>query len=209
MRYLSVILWILLGFLYYWIWANNAGSCCNADGLTSNQQVLPLDGSALDADSITSGSELEARQSNEAESRARADAEAERAIAEAEETKEVTSVASSDESGITKLTFYFPYGSNNSTYSATTEADLRKLVENAQSSGKKIVVSGHTDSESSAAFNMQLGQRRAERVRSKILSMGISGDQVVAESYGETRPIASNETEEGKQKNRRVEIIIQ
>ena len=225
MRYLSVILWLLLGLLYYWIWSTNNVSCCGAGDMSRSGEVLPLDAendseknlaAVYDRDSINADGENsdgldsdDGEINNDEEAQRIADEETDRAIADAERNKEVTSVATKDDSGINKLTFYFPYGSTDSDYSAATQSDLKELLDNAKNSGKTVSVNGHTDSQSSADFNMRLGKRRADDVRSKIISMGMPSNKVVSKSFGETRPIATNETENGRQKNRRVEIIIE
>jgi len=73
----------------------------------------------------------------------------------------------------------------------------------------EIVVAGHTDNVGSESDNLLLAQNRAAAV-AKYLSMrpGLEGLDVATQSFGETRPIATNETEEGRQRNRRVEITL-
>ncbi len=72
----------------------------------------------------------------------------------------------------------------------------------------EIRVEGHTDSRGNAETNMRLSQERADSVRDYLTSRGARGGQVEAKGYGQTRPIASNETEEGRAQNRRVEFHI-
>ena len=72
-----------------------------------------------------------------------------------------------------------------------------------------IVVEGHTDAFGSDTSNMTLSTERALAVRAYMLAnMGLVPSQVVANGYGETRPIANNETPEGRAKNRRIDVII-
>ena len=72
------------------------------------------------------------------------------------------------------------------------------------------VISGHTDSAGSAEYNRGLSQRRAETVRTILLNeFGINPGRLNAIGYGEDRPIASNETNEGRQQNRRVEAVFE
>ena len=72
----------------------------------------------------------------------------------------------------------------------------------------QILVAGHTDSKGSDAYNKKLSQRRADNVRKYLVNkFGISANKLVARGYGETQPIASNETDAGRQQNRRVEVI--
>ncbi|MFO7543139.1 MAG: OmpA family protein [Thiobacillus sp.] len=70
----------------------------------------------------------------------------------------------------------------------------------------KIEVSGHTDSIGSESYNQALSLRRANAVRDYLISKGIPADRLIAKGYGEAEPVESNETEEGRFKNRRVEL---
>jgi len=69
-------------------------------------------------------------------------------------------------------------------------------------------VEGHTDSTGSDEYNQGLSERRAVSVRDFLSAQGVSITRMVAVGYGEHRPVASNDTKEGRQKNRRVELII-
>lgn len=73
---------------------------------------------------------------------------------------------------------------------------------------KKLRVEGHTDSDGTAAKNRVLSQRRAEAVRKFLISLGLAEGRLVAKGYGEDKPIADNKTDEGKEKNRRVEFNV-
>lgn len=72
----------------------------------------------------------------------------------------------------------------------------------------KIRIEGHASSEGPDAYNMQLSDRRAKAVMKFFTDKGVSDKRMVAQGFGETKPIADNETEEGKIKNRRVEFNI-
>lgn len=71
----------------------------------------------------------------------------------------------------------------------------------------KVEVAGHTDSRGSDAYNMRLSERRADVVRNYLISKGIAADRLSAKGYGESQPIADNATDEGRFKNRRVELV--
>jgi outer membrane protein OmpA-like peptidoglycan-associated protein len=73
----------------------------------------------------------------------------------------------------------------------------------------KMVVEGHTDSQGTASFNQDLSQKRAEAVRTYLVSHGIAGDRITAQGFGPTRSIADNGSAEGRANNRRVEIVVQ
>ena len=72
---------------------------------------------------------------------------------------------------------------------------------------KAFEVDGHTDSDASDEYNQVLSEKRANAVKDFLTSQGIVAE-ITIKGYGESRPIASNDTAEGKQKNRRVEILI-
>lgn len=86
-------------------------------------------------------------------------------------------------------------------------SDLDKNVEALKAWGDvDIEVAGHTDSMGSDAYNMKLSQQRAEAVRNFLISRGVAADRLTAKGYGEAQPVADNATEEGRFKNRRVEL---
>jgi OOP family OmpA-OmpF porin len=73
-----------------------------------------------------------------------------------------------------------------------------------------VEIQGHTDAVGSAAYNMLLSQRRAEAVRDYLLAnYDFSPDQLTSKGYGEADPIASNETDAGRARNRRVQFVIE
>lgn len=71
-----------------------------------------------------------------------------------------------------------------------------------------ILVKGHTDSRGSEKYNQELSERRAKTVKNYLIDEGVSGQRVTAIGFGETMSVATNDTPEGRQKNRRVEIEI-
>jgi outer membrane protein OmpA-like peptidoglycan-associated protein len=72
----------------------------------------------------------------------------------------------------------------------------------------KIEVEGHTDSVGGDDYNQRLSERRAESVRSYLVEQKIPPAAVDAEGFGESRPVASNDTASGRQQNRRVELVV-
>lgn len=71
-----------------------------------------------------------------------------------------------------------------------------------------IMVIGHTDAVGSDAYNLKLSRERAEAVRAYAISKGVDANRLKTVGKGESEPIASNDTDDGKAKNRRVEIVI-
>jgi outer membrane protein OmpA-like peptidoglycan-associated protein len=73
---------------------------------------------------------------------------------------------------------------------------------------RSVAIEGHTDSVGSDSFNLSLSQRRADSVRAALTSRGIAGTRITAKGMGEATPVANNGTAEGRQRNRRVEVVI-
>ena len=71
-----------------------------------------------------------------------------------------------------------------------------------------IVTTGHTDSKGKADYNQKLSVRRAEAVKEFLVSSGVAADRVYTSGKGATQPVADNKTDEGRAKNRRVEIEV-
>ncbi len=71
-----------------------------------------------------------------------------------------------------------------------------------------LEVEGHTDSTGSDEFNQRLSDERAASVRSYLLTQGVAAESVTSRGFGKTKPVASNDTPSGRQKNRRVEIVV-
>src|SRR5205085_6586482 len=74
--------------------------------------------------------------------------------------------------------------------------------------GLKIQVEGHTDSIGTDAYNQTLSEHRAGEVRSYLVAQGVPENSVTAVGYGKADPVASNDTSEGRQRNRRVEMVV-
>jgi len=72
----------------------------------------------------------------------------------------------------------------------------------------KLSVEGHTDSIGTDDYNQQLSEHRAEAVRDYLVQQGIPADSIQASGFGKTAPVASNDTPEGRQQNRRVELVL-
>jgi len=82
-------------------------------------------------------------------------------------------------------------------------AELKQLK-----AGHVLEIAGYTDNTGDAALNLALSQKRAEAVRQAFIKLGVNPDVLVAKGYGEADPIASNDTAEGRLKNRRIEYHV-
>jgi len=76
-------------------------------------------------------------------------------------------------------------------------------------SSSKVRIEGHTDSTGEENYNLDLSEKRAQSVRDWLIERGCDSEKLIPIGFGESKPIASNDTEEGRQQNRRVEIIIE
>ncbi|RRD39553.1 OmpA family protein [Leptotrichia sp. OH3620_COT-345] len=86
---------------------------------------------------------------------------------------------------------------------------LRNLKEFIEKYDYDVTIVGHTDAKGSNEYNMRLGQRRANSVRNKLLEFGLSSDRIKGvESRGEEEPVATNNTDEGRFRNRRIEFKL-
>jgi outer membrane protein OmpA-like peptidoglycan-associated protein len=74
--------------------------------------------------------------------------------------------------------------------------------------GLKLAAEGHTDSTGASEYNQRLSVKRAEAVAEYLSSQGVPSDSLSASGFGDTRPIAQNNTAAGRQQNRRVELIV-
>lgn len=111
------------------------------------------------------------------------------------------------------LVLRMPSGITFATDSATVQPQFRPTLDEvssvlAQYPKTYIDVYGHTDSDGSDAYNQTLSERRAQSVADYLTSHGVQSARIATRGFGETQPIASNETAEGKASNRRVEIKI-
>ena len=82
-------------------------------------------------------------------------------------------------------------------------AEIMKEYPNTQ-----FLIEGHTDSQGSDSYNMNLSKERAASVKEYLVGQGLPASRLSSEGFGETRPIATNATAAGRQKNRRVEISL-
>jgi outer membrane protein OmpA-like peptidoglycan-associated protein len=98
---------------------------------------------------------------------------------------------------------------NQSTLQSAGQTNLRDLTASLEEyEGTEVLVVGHTDSTGEEAYNQSLSERRADAARTYLIGSGLDGSRVRAMGRGELEPIATNDTDAGRQQNRRVEIAI-
>lgn len=89
------------------------------------------------------------------------------------------------------------------------ERKMDKIAEAVQTlSTRKVLISGHTDSQGDVTYNQGLSERRANTVLNALVKRGVNMSRLKARGFGQQQPIASNATPEGRQQNRRVEVLI-
>jgi len=75
--------------------------------------------------------------------------------------------------------------------------------------GLKVMIEGHTDNVGNAESNLELSRKRAESVKSFLVSEGIDASRIATMGYGQSRPVADNASEQGRERNRRVEAEVE
>ncbi len=101
----------------------------------------------------------------------------------------------------------FPLNSSYLTDQAKKEIDkLINLLEDYPDAS--LIVDGHTDATGTEDYNQWLSEKRAESVKKHAVEKGFSENRITVNGYGQSKPVAPNNTKEGRQKNRRVEVTI-
>lgn len=102
------------------------------------------------------------------------------------------------------------FETNSSFLSASAKQELDKFVDllKTYNTDYSLAIEGHTDATGTAEYNLQLSEKRANSVKAYLVSKKIASSKIQVNGLGITKPIAPNNTVEGRKKNRRVEIII-
>jgi len=127
-----------------------------------------------------------------------------------EEVKDVIPVLTKEEQEILKKAFdNLEFESGKDIIKPESFASLDELAELMKKKPDWLLrVSGHTDNVGKAPANMKLSEKRAKAVKAYLVKQGINESRIITEWFGQTKPIAPNTTPEGRQKNRRVEMLI-
>ncbi len=101
------------------------------------------------------------------------------------------------------------FDTGKATFKSSSYKSLNDLVEVMKlKPTMTIEIGGHTDNTGTAEINMKLSQERADAVRNYLIQKGISATRISSKGYGDTMPVADNNTEDGKSKNRRTEVTV-
>lgn len=107
-----------------------------------------------------------------------------------------------------RMRIYFPYKSITREDNAAIDHYLNELAAQLIQSGETVRIYGHTDFVGDAKTNHTFGLRRANSIRNILVKKGVPKKQILCYSYGDTKPIATNDTPYGRYLNRRVEIRV-
>lgn len=101
------------------------------------------------------------------------------------------------------------FATDQATLNPNGMSSLRKLADvMTQNPNRTVLVEGFTDSTGSASYNQDLSQRRADAVAAALVGMGVERQRIATRAYGKQFPVASNDTAQNRQLNRRVEIVL-
>ncbi|AHM59146.1 outer membrane protein/peptidoglycan-associated (lipo)protein [Flammeovirgaceae bacterium 311] len=91
----------------------------------------------------------------------------------------------------------------------TAKQNIRELAETLRKyPDTNVLIEGHTDDKGADDYNQRLSERRAQAVAQYVTAQGVSSSRITTRGYGETQPLASNDSEAGRAQNRRVEVAI-
>ena len=143
-----------------------------------------------------------------AEKAARADAE-KKAAAAMSSLAEIAKVKEESRGVVITLSGSVLFATGQSNLLAIAKEKLDQVAAALANQGfKSIVVQGYTDSRGNAAENEKLSLKRAQSVRDHLVSKGLPSEKVTAEGLGASKPVADNNTADGRAENRRVEIVV-
>lgn len=107
-----------------------------------------------------------------------------------------------------KIVVYFPYDSSNPEMNPNIFDYVVKLAKQLDMMDQFVIITGHTDSKGEEAYNEKLGLERAYSIANILYNQDLDSARITVNSRGELEPLAENETEEGRKKNRRIELFV-
>ncbi len=118
--------------------------------------------------------------------------------------KEETTIVEIDN----EITIYFPFNSSVKDQNPQVDEYLHKLAERLSQTSERVAITGHTDNVGEPQANVNLGLRRAESIRNILVGKGVAADRISTASKGEAQPATSNDTEDGRHRNRRTVLQV-
>ena len=174
-----------------------------ADQLSAEQQAR------LDAEKRSADTQAAAAEQLSVEQQARLDAEKRSTDAQAALVK-LAAVREENRGLVITLSGSVLFASNKATLLPGAQDRLNQVAKALMATKeRRLIVEGHTDSQGTADYNLDLSQRRAEAVRAYLITRDYPADRIQAHGIGKAQPIADNASPEGRANNRRVEIIIE
>jgi outer membrane protein OmpA-like peptidoglycan-associated protein len=179
------------------------------DKLSATRSALQDEQRRLEEASKKGAAEVERVKAElDAEKKARTEAERKAAAAMAS-LAEIAKVKEESRGVVITLSGSVLFASGKSTLLPIAMDKLNEVAKALNDQGyKKLVVEGHTDARGSVSANQDLSRARAEAVRSYLVTRGVPSEKIEAVGLGSSRPIADNNSDEGRANNRRVEIIV-
>lgn len=185
MKLFTVILWLILGIFYYFFWDYQYMQCCDKSSPTQESVIL------VEQENLTEET-----------------SSAEVKLDSIEEEGQQNPAESNEEEAIEKLVLYFTYNSSELIIPEIYKKEVEKLIDYARENQQiSLEITGHTDNLGSNEANHIVGLTRAENMRSYLKDKGVE-NSITCLSQGEEQPIADNSTQEGRAKNRRIELTI-
>ncbi len=167
---------------------------------------------AQEAERARMEADARAREAEQARMQAEAKArEAERAKSEVDELLNQLSdlKAKQTERGIVLTMGDVLFAFDKATLSPEAFRNVDKLADFLRKHpNRSVLIEGHTDSVGSDEYNLDLSKKRADAVKNSLVTKGVGEDRITPKGYGKKYPVASNNTSEGRQQNRRVEVVV-
>ena len=107
-----------------------------------------------------------------------------------------------------RVVIHFPYNSTRKEDNQAIDDYLSKLANQLNASGGSVTLTGHTDNVGDSKTNDAFAIRRAKNIRDILIQKGVKRSQITCNSFGERKPVATNDTPQGRYQNRRVEIKV-
>ncbi len=189
--------------------AEQARSAAEAERLRAEEQRLMAESAAdvalTEAEKAREMAEIEARKAEQA----RAEAEAAKAQMDAMQNRLSELEAKQTERGLLITLGDVLFEFNKSDLKTGVARNLMPLIDVLKDHpDQAVVIEGHTDSVGARQYNLNLSERRADAVRGYLLDHGVDGARITTRGLGPDYPVADNDSETGRQQNRRVEIIL-